>query len=255
MRSNEQRLRDVELQLEKHRVRPRGGSGRPYATKTIAAADSSASDRSNADFVCTGTDDQVQILAAMTAANYGNLTLLDGNYYLSAPIAPLLPVRILIQGSGKYTSMIQPDYHLDLVDAFHLFVIPGSSYIELRDLQVMSSWYFQTGTGNALHFETGYGNAATLTLRNADIGGWTWGVWGENMQYCIFEDSNISGGNDADGPYVGGGVYGNTWEECVIDNCDIGGATYGIQITNPLRCTVSRNRISYTGSHGMRIGS
>lgn len=254
MRSSEQRLRDVELQLEKHRVRPRGGTGRPYATKTIAASDSSATGRSTADFVCTGTDDQVQILAAMDAARGGNLTLLDGNYNLSAPIAPLYPTDILIQGSGKYNAMIQPDYNIDLTNAFHLFVLPAGSWLELRDLSVSSSWYFETGDGDALHFITSQGSYSTLTLRNADIGGWTWGVWGEFMQYCMLEDSRIGGGNDGAGPYVGGGIYGAAWNECIIDNCEIGGATYGVQIVNPLRCVITRNHISYTGSHAIRIG-
>lgn len=66
-RTSEERLRDVELQLEKHRVRgsARGG-GKPYVTLTIAAYNTIAPNATNCDYVCTGSADDVKINEAIT---------------------------------------------------------------------------------------------------------------------------------------------------------------------------------------------
>ena len=52
------------------------------ATLVVAASDSTAKDKTNADYVCDGTDDHVQIQAALDAlpAQGGSVLLLAGNY-------------------------------------------------------------------------------------------------------------------------------------------------------------------------------
>ena len=50
------------------------------ATIVVAASDSSAKSKAQADYVCDGTNDEVEIQAAITAGAGGKITLLEGNY-------------------------------------------------------------------------------------------------------------------------------------------------------------------------------
>jgi len=59
------------------------------ATFVIAASDSAAKSKQQADYVCDGTDDNVEIQAAIDAlpANGGSILLLEGTFVLDAPNA------------------------------------------------------------------------------------------------------------------------------------------------------------------------
>jgi hypothetical protein len=65
------------------------GSGHRYATVVVAASNSLSHAAADADFVCTGTNDNVTLQAAInkagtSAAFGGRVLLLDGDYYLAA---------------------------------------------------------------------------------------------------------------------------------------------------------------------------
>lgn len=83
-----------------------GGSGvsggaAAGATFTVAASDST--NVTGADYVCDGTNDEVQIAAAIAAipAAGGRVLLLDGTYNVAAPIA--MQENLWLQGQGPGT--------------------------------------------------------------------------------------------------------------------------------------------------------
>jgi hypothetical protein len=77
------------------------------ATLVIAASDSSEKSKAQADYVCDGTADQVQLIEAMSElpANGGKIYLSEGTFNMSAPTTPLNNVHI--QGSGMYQTIIK----------------------------------------------------------------------------------------------------------------------------------------------------
>lgn len=96
-------LRDIPQQL-----RPttgggttRGGLNKPYATWVVAAVDSVAPEAANADYVCDGVADEVQIAAAV--AGGGRVVLLDGTYTLSAAVTLASGVSVVGMGAGVTT--------------------------------------------------------------------------------------------------------------------------------------------------------
>jgi len=84
-------------------------SGRT-ATLVVAASDSSAKGKANADYVCDGTDDQVEIQAAIDAlpAGGGKVVLLEGIYIFSDHI--LLNKAVCLSGQGMSVIKVTDDY-------------------------------------------------------------------------------------------------------------------------------------------------
>lgn len=73
---------------------------KPYATIVVASASSIAEGAENADFVCTGTNDEITLSAAFNAAGYtGKVVLLDGSFNLSGAIDANTDIAAL-EGQG-----------------------------------------------------------------------------------------------------------------------------------------------------------
>jgi len=81
----------------------------PYARAvTLTVASSESKDTTNADYVCDGVDDQVEIMDAIDAlpAKGGVVQLMDGGFYTSADI-DILRSNVCLRGLGKF-SVIKP---------------------------------------------------------------------------------------------------------------------------------------------------
>lgn len=90
-----------------------GGGGRPPSTLVVAASDSAAPDADSADYVCDGTDDDVQIQAAIdelisSGTTGGRVLLLEGTYSVSPGVVNLYQQSPWLQGMGRGT-VIEPD--------------------------------------------------------------------------------------------------------------------------------------------------
>lgn len=73
--------------------------GRPYRTLTLAPVDCLAPGRTQADFVCDGTADDVQLQAAIDLLTTGGgIVILDGTLALAAAVT--LPSNVSIVGMG-----------------------------------------------------------------------------------------------------------------------------------------------------------
>jgi hypothetical protein len=71
---------------------------KPYATTVVAAVNSQAPQAAQADFVCTGEDDDITLTAALSRG--GAVLLLDGDYSLSGSVQLVNGVRLAGMGYG-----------------------------------------------------------------------------------------------------------------------------------------------------------
>lgn len=89
-----------------------GGAGnKPYATVVVAASDSGAVDKANADYVCDGTSDQVEINNAFgdvlsSGTGGGKVLLLEGTFYIDGSI--FIGDFTILEGQGQGTEIRLP---------------------------------------------------------------------------------------------------------------------------------------------------
>ena len=130
---------------------PRGGTPSQglwmpprIATLFVAAYDALDKCRAQADYICDGVADEVQINAALAAlpAQGGRVVLSEGTFILNAPIA-FPGSDIIIEGQGTAT-----DVNGDgLATGEHAFVISGWTNCQIKNLGV----HTQAGGGNVCH--------------------------------------------------------------------------------------------------------
>jgi hypothetical protein len=118
-------LRDIPTQ-----VRPttgggtvRGGLNKPYATFVVAAADSKAPEAANADYVCDGVADNLQIAAALGSGGC-RVLLLDGTYTLAAAV--IVPGNVSIVGMGMGVTVLER--------TGDIFTATGADNVQIADM-------------------------------------------------------------------------------------------------------------------------
>ncbi len=135
------------------------------ATLVVAASDSTAKDKTNADYVCDGTDDHIQIQAALDAlpAQGGSVLLLAGNY-LAERIE--IPSNTTFAGVGTATVLKMEDALEDRFitqDGWHgTNVTTIVSNIVIRDMQIDGNNRNQTNIGANVDAQ---GNAGCLDFK------------------------------------------------------------------------------------------
>jgi len=129
------------------------------ATFVIAASDASAQSKAQADYVCDGTADQVQIQAAIDAlpANGGKVVLSEGIYNISNPILPDSYTELEILGNlriiNAVTSLLTIDApalqpNITVADASGFFI---------------GQWVTIIDNDRAAHYSVRYGEGGTIT--------------------------------------------------------------------------------------------
>jgi len=98
------------------------------ATKVVAAHDSSVQSKAQADRVCTGVDDQVDIQWAIDAlpAGGGKVKLLEGTFNVSASLTPVN--SLTLEGMGSEATKI-----LFTANADFMYVLPRENLV-IRDI-------------------------------------------------------------------------------------------------------------------------
>ena len=108
-----------------------GGEAQRFFDMVVAADDSTDKAKSWADYVCTGSDDDVEINAALNSAAQVRVLLMPGNYSISAMIV-LSDWGKALQGSGDGVTIIKQEDGADLAAIINI-TAPDCS---VRDLQV-----------------------------------------------------------------------------------------------------------------------
>ena len=81
----------------------------PYTTPTLVVAASNSSDKSDADYICDGSNDQVQINEAIDdlPSSGGVVQLLNGSYYIGSSSYVDLTSAVTLKGQGTATILVK----------------------------------------------------------------------------------------------------------------------------------------------------
>lgn len=146
------------------------------ATIVIAASDSSAKSKAQADYVCDGTDDHVEINAAIASISTtgGKIQLLEGTYNLSDSV--LLSSNITFEGMGKATVLTGVNRPIEIVDV---------EYSIITDISLDGNSLFAEG----IHINGGY----SLNIKNCYIYNFTtYGIYFEKGSASPYKGSFIT---------------------------------------------------------------
>lgn len=177
----------------------------------VASSTASADVLANADYVCDGTADDVQIQAAITAST-GKVILSEGVFNIAASIT--VNKHIIIEGTGPEATEVKAAASLNA----YIFIVNSTNSatqyrVQFRNFKIDGNEDNSTGGGvlsygaiqstfEKMHFEYCYDWGVYLY----DTGGGS-GSYGHHNQIidCLFDQGEGSAG-------VGGGVY--------MRNCD-----------------------------------
>ena len=175
------------------------------------------------DYLCDGIADDVEINAAIAevvAGKGGEILLLNGSYFLEAPIAfaNTRGYYITLIGNGRCTSLRSSmDGYLGGFDKESSLVLIDTSGITIRDLACR--W---DNGGVGIYVSE---NATQTQVLNVQIEGPGRGVYINQRQTKVSGCKIASNGYGADGT----GVYvGPNASSALIQNCHISSAKYGI---------------------------
>lgn len=146
------------------------------ATLVVAASDSSAKSKAQADYVCDGTDDHVEINAAIASISTtgGKIQLLEGTYNLSDSV--LLSSNITFEGMGKATVLTGVNRPIEIVDV---------EYSIITDISLDGNSLFAEG----IHINGGY----SLNIKNCYIYNFTtYGIYFEKGSASAYKGSLIT---------------------------------------------------------------
>ncbi len=211
---------------------PRGGTPSQglwmpprVATLFVAAYDSLDKCRAQADYICDGVADEVQINAALAAVNAiggGRVVLSEGRFVLAASI--VIPGNsITIEGQGRSTE-IDGDA---LLTGAHAIAAISREYSVIKNLVVHTS----IGIGKTCHC-----------------------IYLENPNFAEIDGVDITG-SDSDGIRLAGATaYFVYIKRCYIYDVDDSGINI-ITTSDSAQCHIFSNMIEQSGIHGIIFSS
>lgn len=174
------------------------------ATLVVAASDSSAKSKAQADYVCDGTDDQVEINAAIRSlpliSNFltniygGEIVLLEGKYNISAPIQIDRNVHIRGISSESTVLYLADGANCNIIEFIETVDNDPKALNILEKLLIYGNRTNQTATGLYGVYQVA-GNSA-IDIRFFDIwfdsikGGAAISLgkyWNHHIEWCTFE--------------------------------------------------------------------
>jgi hypothetical protein len=164
-------------------VTPRSNSTGRTASYVIAASDAPAIWKAQADAVCDGTADDVQINAAYTAG-YKDIDLSPGLFSISSAITPTAISALQGQGIGITT--------VQLAGSVNMFTLASKDWVQISDMTLDGNTKAATARGidattshylrlNNVYF-TQFRDWAILNTNS-----WDWKV-----SWCVFCDTGLS---------------------------------------------------------------
>lgn len=128
-----------------------GGTGRPYATFLVAASNSIAPGFELADFVCDGTDDEIEIQDAIDAAAAvgGSVELLEGTFAITTGVV-VIPTGVWLRGQGEGTLLDVAGIGIGVTVAGGWFSSVRLFLNDPGDPDVQTGWAVVAPTGGSL---------------------------------------------------------------------------------------------------------
>lgn len=242
------------------------------AVVTVAASNSSALSKSQADYVCDGVNDNVEIKAAWDSASSGEVSLSEGQFNIGAATI-LNGSNKVLRGQGNGTILkLQTNANCRLLQV-------TGTYLTIRDMKIDGNKTNQSGWSGCLRLES---SASHISIVDAELtSGYTFNLSisdnpgfidvvrvyshdctahgmeiGNGAHDVTFTGCNSSS-NGSRGIYVGSGstntlynigIFDNTVQSNTSNGIDIAGtaATYNVQ--------VSGNNVTSNLGNGITIG-
>jgi parallel beta-helix repeat protein len=227
-------------------IPPLGGPPRRSATIIVAANDSK--DKTSADYVCDGVNDQVEINAAINDLPTfgGRVILLEGNYNISSSIQ-ILKNYVTLEGQGEGTILF-------LTNNANVRVIQvgnGTTSFEgitIKNLKINGNKANQTTSVDGIYF---YGTLTYTIKKSSVINCRIENCKRNGITFTSVEDSLVAynqlNNNGVDGLEVGGGIRNR-----VIGNYISFNGTKGIDLGD-FDDVISGNIIYNNGASGIYI--
>jgi len=220
---------------------PEGEAGYGFASFVMAAHDSI--DNENADFVCDGEDDQVQINAAISSLpdQGGSVYLREGTFVLSGGVN-IAKSNVTIMGSGAGTVLKVED---DLNGTMTVMRVSNCDSVVIRDLSIDGNVDMNAeGSCDGLVFEQ-CSDSRVSGVRVRDLKG-----VGIELSSSYLMTVDNSGVRDCRSQgimvnySVSVSVSGNILQSC-------GGES--VLLTSSRDCAVRGNQVLYGASHGVYL--
>jgi len=151
------------------------------ATVTVAANNSSAGAKAIADYICDGTEDNVQIQAALDSLGSvgGKVHLASGTFNTAATVT--LPSNSVLCGMGKSTIIKTNGFNDSIIENDDLD--NGNDNIELRDLTIDGKLQ---NTDGATPYQIYFRNSRGILVTNITIDSATSGIFTTTFETDTF---------------------------------------------------------------------
>ncbi len=248
-------------------------------TAVYVVCASNSKQKTHCDYLCDGTDDQVEIQAAIDAlpSGGGRVILMDGTYYITQSIN--LDSRVSLSGQGSSTILKVPDN----TNPSYLPIIKLDSvyYSSISDLFIDGNKDHQSsGREDGIYINWGSHHKIVNTFIYRIYGAEGNGIYVNGTPYDILIQGNTFNHIQDDGMDINGmiksQIIGNNINDCGDNGIDTEGVEFttfsgnvilscggnGLELeqegTNPpltRYCTVTGNVIDSSGNDGIHVRS
>lgn len=224
--------------------------GREYATVVVAAADSHAEGRERANFVCDGTNDEVEIQKAIdicATLGFGRVELLEGNFHVAAYCG--VGSYVTVQGQGRGTRIF-------LHGTQGAFALSGATFAEVRDLWISGTIAVPVGARGVTLNGCNDCLISGVTTDVAVYGVATYGIWVYNSSRTLVLNCRTRGVTDPSARATTDfGIYIQGGGSNVVGNCHVGNTCRGVIVYNSGGSMLLSNEMEVSGEVSDGIGS
>lgn len=190
---------------------------RKPVTIVVAATDSEHKER--ADYICNGTDDQVEINQAIQAlpVTGGEVRLLDGTFYITDAIT-INKNYVTLAGQGAGTKISATEETIPTFNSIH---VDNSDHVSIKNLLLMIAWEEPSEIYGAIKLE----NSDYFTVFNVFSTGLGTGLRTSNSNRgkilgCSFEGDGvgIAINSSNQNVVIANYVYGAGWSSITLEN-------------------------------------
>jgi len=243
------------------------GAAGDTVSMVVAAADATDKHKNQADYICDGTADDVEINAALSqvgAAGGGTVFLTAGSFTLTDTIK--IPSDVILTGEGTATKLAFDtsvgDKTMITNECDYTFAQrhpTGNKNITVRDMYIDGD-KDNRGSGADSIWTVGFNTVENLTIENLTIeNGWTVGIRTEFCTYVTIENNRIHNSGD-DGIGINEETFNCSCYGNRITDAGKGGKSYGapngIEVQDGSHdVTVSGNVIENCDSDGIQVST
>jgi len=228
---------------------------KPKNFTTLIVAASNSLDKTRADYVCDGVDDDVEINAALNAlpVQGGRVSLLEGTYNITSSIV-VAKSSTSIEGLG-YATIIQTESNIDMI------YVLSKNYVVIKNLRIAGSWNELAQNGIYIKWSDNFVIDSVIIAWTGKNGIEVYNCYDSMINNCIIEDVRNDGihfsvacvhhvitNNLIIYPNAKG-IYINSMTYSIISNNLIDSGEYGIYIYTSLNYSLVMSNLTVANSN------